>query len=136
MSGFFLGEEFEFFKKTSSSSEMELIERLELFVSFDGEREIFNFSFPFVSEVELESARDRDSRFSSASRRVFFDGFGGAVSSSSFQSFINCPFACLYCLKISVELVIASTIFSFLLSQSGASRERLSTCSSSQHNFV
>jgi hypothetical protein len=59
------------------TSEMELIERLELFVSFDGDREIFNFSFPFVSEVELESARDRDSRFSSASRRVFFDGFGG-----------------------------------------------------------
>lgn len=59
------------------TSAMELIGRLEFFVSFDGDREIFNFSFPFVSEVELESARDRDSRFSSASRRVFFEGFGG-----------------------------------------------------------
>ena len=56
---------------------MELEGRFEFLVSFEGDREIFNLSFPFASVVELESVRERDSRFSSASRRVFFEGFGG-----------------------------------------------------------
>lgn len=45
----------------------------------EGEREIFNLSFPFVSDVELDRVRERGSfdDISSANRRVFFDGFGG-----------------------------------------------------------